>query len=312
MRIAGQINDFEDPLYSTMKKNRKPAAKPAVEEPQDAVFAPPGEASAHGSRARLLILVLILNGAFIIGYYLYQANSQISRLSSDLQTSQAHLTNVSQQLEQSQEKINSLEQGLTETSIQAGQQKRQLGAQAHQYKTMYEELRTTQEQQASVTQQKADREEVNELRTEAGEIKKEVSQANSSISDLRDVSARNSNEIEASKASIATLNQSSADNQRQISEVKHSLAKETYGFELYEKGGVMKVFNVALSLKDVDFNRQRYDMEILTNGKKIKKDDQHLNEPIVFYIEGVSKPYEVVVTKVDKKYVVGHLSVPKS
>jgi len=108
------------------------------------------------------------------------------------------------------------------------------------------------------------------------------------------------------------LKQSSEDNQRQISDLKHSLAKEIYNFELYERGGVMKVFNVALSLKDVDFNRQRYDMEILTNAKKIKKNDQHLNEPILFYIEGISKPYEVVVTKVDKKYVVGHLSVPKS
>lgn len=312
MRIAGPIDDFDDPLYSTMKKNPKPTAKP-VEEHHDAVVGAPGEVAGHGSRARLiLILVLALNGAFIIGYYLYQANSQISRLSSDLQSSQAHLSDVSQQLEQSQLKINSLEQGLTETTIQAGQQKRQLGAQAQQYKVMYEELRTGQERQAEVTEQKADREEVNELRTEAGEIKKQVSQANSNISDLRDVAARNTSEIETSKASIVTLKQSSEDHQRQISDVKHSLAKEIYNFELFERGGVMKVFNVALSLKDVDFNRQRYDMEILTNGKKIKKNDQHLNEPILFYIEGISKPYEVVVTKVDKKYVVGHLSVPKS
>ncbi len=310
MRIAGQIGDFEDPLYSTVKKNHKPA-KPVEEKQQNVTAAAPVQATRSGSRARLvLVVLLVLNAAFVLGYYLYQANSQISRLSSELHNSQAHLTDVSQELQQSQQKINSLEQGLTETSTQASQQKRELGAQAHQYRRMYEELKTGQEQQASVTEQKADRQEVNELRSHTDEIKKEVSQAKSNISDLRDVSARNSSEIEASKASITGLKESSEINQRQISEVKHSLARETYNFELYERGGVMKVFNVALSLKDVDFTGQRYDMEILANGKKIKKNDQHLNEPILFYIEGATKPYEVVVTKVDKKYVVGHLSVP--
>jgi len=73
----------------------------------------------------------------------------------------------------------------------------------------------------------------------------------------------------------------------------------------------MKVFDVSVSLKDTDTRKRQFDMYLLADGKVMQKKNHSVNEPIVFYIEGQRKPYEVVVTRVDDKMVVGYLSVPK-
>ena len=98
----------------------------------------------------------------------------------------------------------------------------------------------------------------------------------------------------------------------EIAGVKRSLEREYFNFELQEKGGYMKVFEVSLSLKDADWKKRQFDIYVLADGKVIQKKDQSINEPILFYFEGKKKPYEVVVTRVDKKLVVGYLSVPKT
>ncbi|HXK61864.1 MAG TPA: hypothetical protein PLP42_18405, partial [Acidobacteriota bacterium] len=165
---------------------------------------------------------------------------------------------------------------------------------------------------AVVGQQKADRTEVNALRNEADEIKKQVVEANSGISDLRNVTARNTGEIESTQKAVSSVREMSEANTKEIADVKHSLARDVYNFELTEKTGIMTLFNVALKLNDIDVSKQRFDLEIFAGDKRMKKNDQHINEPIYFYVEGVQKPYELTVTKLDKKHVVGYLSVPKS
>ncbi|RPI19904.1 MAG: hypothetical protein EHM61_28040 [Acidobacteria bacterium] len=311
MKMTGQLNDFEDPLFSTVKKRHKVETvtdKQAVEKPEE-----------RGRKAPVwiwFVAVLVLMGAAALVYYMVEANSRIEKLNSSLTASQQQITSVTDELRQSQNKIGTLEQGLSESQAQVGVQKRQLGAQANQYKSLYSELKSGQERQseelAAVGQQKADRTEVNDLKSETGEIKKQVSQANSNISDLRDVTARNSGDIESTKTAVASVREATDANAKQISDVKYTLSRDVYNFELTEKTGIMKVFNVSLRLKDVDLSKSRYDMEIFAGDKRLKKDNQLVNEPIYFYVQGLQKPYELTVTKLDKKHVIGYLSVPKS
>jgi len=308
MKMTGQLNDFEDPLFSTVK--RRPKAESTTEkqtvEKTEVQRTPVW---------KWLVVALTVFAVAGLGYYLVQSQSQIEKLNNSLTASQGQLTSVSDQLRQSQEKIGSLEQGLSQSQAQAALQKRQLSSQASQYKSMYSELKAGQEQQgqelATVGQQKADRTEVNDLKNETGEIKKQVTEANSNISDLREVSSRNAGEIESTKTAVASVREATDANAKQISDVKHSLARDVYNFELTENTGIMKVNEVSLRLKDVELSKQRYDMEIFAGDKRLKKNDQLLNEPIYFYVEGVQKPYELTVTKLDKKHVIGYLSVPK-
>ena len=308
MKMTGQLNDFEDPLFSTVKRRPKPETiteKQAVQ-----------KTAARSTPAwKWMAVVLAFLAVAGLAYYLVQAQSQIEKLNSTLTASQGQLTSVSDQLRQSQQKIGSLEQGLSQSQAQTALQKRQLSAQASQYKSLYGELKEGQQRQsdelASVGQQKADRTEVNDLKNETGEIKKQVTEANSNISDLREVTSRNAGEIESTKTAVASVREATDANRKQISDVQYSLARDVYNFELTENTGIMKVFNVSLRLKNVELSKQRYDMEIYAGDKRLKKDNQLLNEPIYFYVAGVQKPYELVVTKLDKKHVIGYLSVPK-
>ncbi len=308
MKMTGQLNDFEDPLFSTVKRRPKAEAitdKQTVEKTE-----------ARGTPAwKWLAVALAFLAVAGFAYYLVQAQSQIEKLNSSLTASQGQLTSVSDQLRQSQGKIGTLEQGLSQSQTQAALQKRQLSAQANQYKSLYGELKAGQERQgeelATVGQQKADRTEVNDLKSETGDIKRQVTEANSNISDLREATSRNAGEIESTKTAVVSVREATDANSKQISDVKYSLARDVYNFELTENTGIMKVFNVSLRLKDVELSKQRYDMEIYAGDKRLKKNDQLLNEPIYFYVEGVQKPYELVVTKLDKKHVLGYLSVPK-
>ncbi|MFB3904566.1 MAG: hypothetical protein ACE15E_14045 [Acidobacteriota bacterium] len=308
MKITGQLNDFEDPLLSTVK--RRPRADSAAD-------SRPVDQTEAWKRPAWKWLAVVLGLVAVVGltYYLVEAQAQIERLNNSLTASQGQLTTVSDRLRHSQEKIGSLEQGLSQSQAQAALQKRQLMAQASQYKALYGELKVGQERQseelAAVGQQKADRAEVNDLRNETGEIKQQVNEASNNVSNLREITSRNTGEIEATKTAVASVREATDANRKQIADVQHSLARDVYNFELTENTGIMRVFDVSLRLKDVELSKQRYDMEIFAGDKRLKKNDQLLNEPIYFYVEGVSKPYELVVTKLDKKHVVGYLSVPK-
>ena len=305
MKTTG-LNDFEDPLFSTVKRRPKPETiteKQKVEKTEVRRTTP-------AWKWAVVALALVAVAGF--AYYLVQAQSQIERLNSSLTTSQGQLTSVSDQLRQSQQKIGSLEQGLTQSQAQAALQKKQLSAQASR---IYGELKAGQERQnqelQTVGQQKADRTEVNDLKNQTGEIQKQVSEANSSITDLREVTSKNAGEIESTKTAVAAVRETTDANSKQIADVKYSLARDVYNFELTENTGIMKVDDVSLRLRKVDVSKQRYDMEILAGDKRLKKSAQLLNEPIYFYVGSAQKPYELTVTKLDKKHVIGYLSVPK-
>lgn len=307
MNISEQAKELraEDPLFSRVKKIEKPifetqpAQKPAA-------------------RSRHWTLAAVAGGAVLLflGYYLYQAQQQIEKLHANLAQSRNQLSAVTQELQKSGEKIGDLAKGLSQSQSNLKAQKGEI----NRYKNLYAEVKGGLE---TVSQQKADQSQVEslktELKTETSQLKEnlqtvnnQVGQANSNISDLREISTRNRTDIESTREALASVRQTADTTAGQLSEVKRSLEREVYNFELQEKGGIMKVFNVALGLKDVDFLKQRYDLEIVAGGKRIKKDNHPINEPIYFYIEGVKKAYEIVITKVDKKYVVGYLSVPKA
>ena len=166
--------------------------------------------------------------------------------------------------------------------------------------------------------QKVDRGRVDSLEKEAASMKddlrgvdKQVTQAHSAISGLRDTATRNRTDIGATRDALDEVRQSAEGTAGELSEFKRSFEREHFNFELHKKGGFMKVFEIHLKLKGTDFRKQRCDLEVFVDGKRIKKDDQYINEPVYFYAQDQKKPYEIVLTKVNKEYVVGYLSVPK-
>jgi hypothetical protein len=260
-------------------------------------------------------LVLILG---VLGFFLYQAQQQIGTLSDELSLNKVLVEEMTGDLEESQAEIMNLNEGLESSKSQLASQNRAI----NQYKTLYSGLKNEQEQQTveieAITLEKADRTEVNALKNETTQLQEQVMQTEGKVTEVSQKADQNSTQIAQSQAQIeenqtqlASVQESVSFNSQEIAGVKRSLERDYYNFELQEKGGYMKVFDVSLSLKDTDWKRRQFDMYLLADGKVMQKKDHSINEPIQFYIAGQKKPYEVVVTRVDKKMVVGYLSVPK-
>ncbi len=300
-----EIKQFDDPLMGRMNQRKE---KVAV------------EASSGGGRLPLILAAVGLTAVLAtVIYFLYQAQVRIDNLNASLNASQQHIETVSQSLRQSQVQLGALEQNLDESKAKLGEQDQQL----NRYKSLYSSLKTQQGEQSkeleTISIRKADRAEVDQLKSETagvqeqvGEINSRMTQVNSNISDLREQTTRNRTDLSAQGESLERLRQTTAANADEISGIKKSLDREYYNFELPKKGGVFKVFEVALSLKDTDTKRQRYTVEILADGRRIEKKNQNINEPIYFYVSDGKKPFEVLVNRIDKSFVVGYLSVPKS
>lgn len=72
-----------------------------------------------------------------------------------------------------------------------------------------------------------------------------------------------------------------------------------------------KVDDIQVRLKDADVRKNRYTVEILADDQVIVQKDRYLNEPVEFYVTGADRPYEIVVTSIQKGQVRGYLSKPK-
>ncbi len=305
-----EIRQFDDPLMGRLQKKEDKNSKHAAT-----------TGGKGGNRKALVVLGILglLAVLSIVSYFLYEAQQNIEALSSSLTQGQQQLNSVSQQLQTSQSQLTELQQDLTRNEQKLGSQSQEIS----RYKTLYRDLKTQQSEQGqeleTIAIRKADQETVDALSDraaglegEVGQINTRVGQINNNISDLRDQTTRNRVDLDQTRTSLDEVRLNTESNGQEIAAVKNSLERDYYSFELQKNGSVIKVFDVSLSLKDTDFSKQRFHVEILANGQRIRKKGQHVNEPILFYVDGKEKPYELVVNKVDRKFVTGHLSVPKS
>jgi hypothetical protein len=312
MNQPRNLKQFDDPLFEGLKDTN-------VDREQKSSRESRLTKSSGGGGIGWMAAIAFVVAVGLLGYLLYDAQERIDQLSVALTDNQEQLTRVSSDLDESQAEIEDLNTGLNESHTQLQIQ----GHELNRYRDLYSNLKTEQDSQTqeirSLEIQKANQSEVNDLKGEAARLQGDLSDVSTEVSRLETISAENRSEIESNKASLSTaeksiaeVRQSATANAGEIAAVKKSLEREYFNFELQEKGGYMKVFSVALSLKDTDVRKRQFDLYVMADGKILQKKDQSVNEPIIFYAEGKKKPYEVVVTRIDNKLVTGYLSVPKS
>ena len=305
------VKQYEDPLMGPVNKSKSGASHNG------------NSGSKNWSVIAAVILVLVLGA---LGYFLFQSQQRLEELSLRLETSQQKLGDVSENLQTSQGEIVGLQKVLKDSQSQLGAQGDELG----RYKKLYSDIRSDQAEQGEKLQaiavRKADQEEVNELQQAAaglrtglgevqtglGDVSDRLSETSGQVGELRDVADSNSKGVQANRDNLGNLQTAVDANSSEIGGVKKSLDRDYYNFELQKKGSSMQIRNVSLRLRNTDFKRQRYHVEIVVSGRKMNKKRVNINEPIYFYVKGLRKPYEVLVNRVGKKFVVGFLSVPKT
>ncbi len=308
---SDDLKRFKDPLLADLDQFKADRQR---SRPKQATEKQP----TRGNGVFILGLLLLVSLG-ILGYYLYQAQARIENLSNDLSTNQEQLETVSSNLEQSRNQIETLNDGLNDSKQQLQSQHGEL----NRYKGLYQNMKSEQEVQTrelqAINVQKANQSEVNDLKGQTSALEQKLDETGTQVAAVKgDVSRLDSRtqehqvSISKNREEIAGVSRAANQNATDIGDIRRSLEREYYNFELQEGSGYMKVFDIALSLKDTDATRRQFDIYVMADNKVIRKKDQPINEPILFYLEGKTKPYEVVVTRVDKKMVVGYLSVPKS
>lgn len=304
MNVPDEIKSYRDPLFASVADGSKSSR--VVSQPNG------------GGTKTWPFLALFAVGMAALGFLLWQAQQQIDDLGTRLVESQTQLSDVSENLQVSGEKIEGLQKEMEQSGSKIsthGQKLNQHQGKLAQHKGLYSDLKSEQQQQSreleSVAMKKADRSQLEELQGQTDGIKNEVALVNSGLADVREASSANRASIGRAEEKISGLGQGLNDTKSHLSRVAESLKRNRYDFELHEKAGYVKVREVSLRLKDVDLKRQRYDLDLVVNGRWIRKRHQNAHEPVSFYVKDVEKTYEVVITKIDKKQVAGYLSVPK-
>jgi chromosome segregation ATPase len=144
---------------------------------------------------------------------------------------------------------------------------------------------------------------MSEVATEVGAVKTEVattrSTLDSALADLKTVRG----DLGVQSGLIAT-------NAEQLAALKQLGERNYYEFNL-TKSSQVKLGGIVLSLKKADTKRNKFNLEVVADDKRVEKKDKTINEPVQFYVSGARQPYEIVVNQVGKDRVAGYLSTPK-
>lgn len=278
----------------------------------------PAPAAQRAARlAGAVIWTMVGIGLGLGGYLFWDTHQEIQRLNQDLTDSESRLDQMKRILENSGEKIRTLEEGATRRGNRIQSQDKELS----QYRDLFQGLKSEQEQQTqglkSLATNKADQEDVAKLQGEteglrkANEgVRKQVDQVSAGLTNLTEIAGVNRAGLANSKRRLDRLDRDLDSTSDRLAELSRSLEREKIEFELQEKGGFIKVLDVHLNLRDANAKKQRFDLDIYVGRKRIQKKRQYANEPVYFFVDGVDKPYEVVITRIVRNQVAGYLTVP--
>ncbi len=145
---------------------------------------------------------------------------------------------------------------------------------------------------------------VGEVATEVGTVKSEVertrTELESTIADLKSVRG----DLGVQSGLIAT-------NGKELAALRELGEKNYHEFAITKKNGMVKVGTIAMQLKKADTKRNKFNLQLVADDKRVEKKDKTINEPVQFYVSGARQPYEIVVNEVTKDKIVGYLAMPK-
>jgi len=69
---------------------------------------------------------------------------------------------------------------------------------------------------------------------------------------------------------------------------------------------------ITVELKGVNDKRNRANLVLVVEDKRLDEKNRNVNQPIFFYMNGARQPQELVINKMGKNQISGYLSTPKA
>lgn len=96
---------------------------------------------------------------------------------------------------------------------------------------------------------------------------------------------------------------------KDIEELKRRGEVAITEFSLKKQKSMQKVGDISLQLEKADPKKNRFNVVVLADDKRVEKKDRTVNEPLQFYV--AKSLYQIVVITVGKDQISGYLQTPK-
>jgi hypothetical protein len=281
----------------------------AIDEvPNKEVVEHPSAESGHTAK---FIAVFVILAALVIGE-IYTL-TQMSALRGSLETQQAAMQRaLSSQVEQqissriaalessNAEQLQAIKEDLNSATKRVGRD----GVELRRARGIVEKLQAAQQQQAQELKQeiaqKADQQQV-------GALSQDVNTQRSDLDTTKQTVSKISADLGMARSQLGDL---IARNHQDI-EYLRKLGERDYFEFTVTRHHLARVANVELLLKKTNVKHHRYNMILIADEMRVDKKNRTVNEPIIFFVGGSKKPYELVVNSVQSNSVKGYVSAPK-
>lgn len=122
---------------------------------------------------------------------------------------------------------------------------------------------------------------------------------------------KTNNDLNMARSELGTL---IAKNHDEIDVLRRMGERDYVEFSIAGKNQPQKVGNVTVELKGVNEKRNRANVVVVLEDKRVEEKNRNINSPIILYPTGSRAPQaeELVINKIGKNSISGYLSVPKS
>jgi hypothetical protein len=161
-----------------------------------------------------------------------------------------------------------------------------------------EQRKQTAEFQTQLSQ-KADEQQVGALTQDVSLAKTDLDTTKKNVSTI-------ASDLGMARGELGTL---IARNHDDIEYLRKMGEREYFEFTL-DKGKPAQVAHVGLDLKKTNPKHYRFTVAMTVDDAQVEKKDRSMNEPVIFYVKGSKKAYELVVNTVGANQVKGYISTP--
>ena len=266
-----------------------------------------GSASHDGK----FLLVFVLMGALFVGvlYAIHRTNATRDALEAQQAETQKQLvtefqsqlsTRLSAMSNASAQQMDELKEELDAAAKRVGA----TGGELKRARGMVAQLQNQQQQQAQELQQelaqKADQQQVGALNQDVSTQRSDIDNTKKDLEAVR-------TDLGMARSDMGNL---IARNHDDIEQLRRLGDRDYFEFTADRKIP-KRVAGIGLTVAKTNVKRHQFNMNLVVDDVNVEKKDRTINEPIIFYVGGSKKPYELVVNEVKPNEVKGYISTPK-
>lgn len=137
----------------------------------------------------------------------------------------------------------------------------------------------------------------------------DVKTVDTKVATVSDNLTKTNNDLNMARSELGTL---IAKNHDEIDVLRRMGERDYIEFTIAGKNQPQKVGNLTVELKGVNEKRNRANVIVVVEDKKLEEKNRNINSPIIIYPTGAHQAEEVVINKIGKNTISGYVSVPKA